>query len=314
MEKGPGLNLNREKLLKTGWKYLRWAIVLGTLGLMALALYRERGEIGPALTEANSVWLLLSLALNLLASLLYVTVWDDCARQLGATGGFRGALVALSVAGAARYLPGGIWPVAGLVYFGPVVGLPRKTMPVLAALAQAIHLLAAGLVAALSFGVVLGLIGLNLWSLWSVVALSLLAGTGLLLALPRYLLPLFRKLAKPVRPFSPWSPALRSALFWLLNGLRLWWLSLAFGPASLNLLPYLILAGAATTLLSALFFFVPLGLGVVEVSLGWWLSLVLPWPVALAIVALNRVSRTLNDFIFLALSRLVTNRSWSGRH
>jgi hypothetical protein len=274
---------------------------------MVAALYEERHELGQALGQANLTWLAFSLALNLLASLLYVTVWEGCGRQLGATGGFRGALLALSVAGAARYIPGAIWPVAGLVYFGPQVGLPRKAMLLLAVLAQLIHLLAAMLVTALGFGLVIILVGAASPPLWLVVGLVAALALGLLAGLPRYLLPLVQGWlkVKPGRPLSPWSPTLRSTLFWLLNGVRLWGLVLAFGPANWSLIVYLVLAGAATTLFSAFFFFVPFGLGIIEVSLGWWLSLVLPWPVTLLIVALNRVSRTLNDFIFLGLSKLL---------
>jgi hypothetical protein len=61
-------------------------------------------------------------------------------------------------------------------------------------------------------------------------------------------------------------------------------------------------AGAVTTILAAFFFFVPLGLGVVEASLAWWLAQVLPWPQVLAVVALNRLVRTLNDLFFFTLA------------
>ncbi len=285
---------------------MRWLVTLGVIGLMVWSLYQYRGEFGQALSEANPGWLGLALALNLVASLLYVTVWDSCARQLKATGGFRGALVALSVAGAARYIPGGIWPVAGLVYFGPQVGLPRKLMPVLAGLAQLIHLLAALLVGVLSLDLML--VGLpDAASIRLMVATSLIFGLGLgtVATLPRYGKPLLQRLVKLEQPLELWQPAFRSGLFWLLNGLKLWVLALAFGPIEFQALPYLIWVGAITTLLSALFFFVPLGLGVVELSLGGWLALFLPWHQVVGIVALNRLLRTANDFFFLALAKFL---------
>lgn len=298
----------RSLFLHRGWPLLRWAIVLMVLTLIAATFYQARHELGEALIGANWGWLGTALALNLLGSLVYVNVWNSCGRQLGATGGFQGALVALSVAGAARYIPGAIWPVAGLVYFGPRVGLPRKLMPVLAGLAQILHLLAAGLVGVLGFGLILT--GLPLATpvlIRGLIAagLAFLLGLGAVILLPRYLAPLLRPLVKLEEPLKLARPVSFSALFWLFNGIRLWWLALAFGPTPLQLLPLLICAGAMTTLLSAVFFFVPLGLGVVEVSLGWWLALVLPWPQVVAIVALNRVLRTINDVLFLGLIKLI---------
>ena len=290
---------------------VRYGIVLGVLGLMAWTFWHYRADVGTALARADWVWLGPATGLNLVGSLIYLGVWYSCARQLGATGGFRGALTALSVAGAARYIPGAIWPVVGLVYFGPRVGLPRRLMAVLAVLAQLLHLTAAGVVGLLAFGVVTAQLPGTLSS-GLIVGLALLLGLGLATIglLPRYLAPLLRKLAgrQAIPKISLWSAAGFSALFWLSNGLRLTLLILAFGPVNLGWLPYLICAGAATTVLSGLFFFVPLGLGVIELSLAGWLAVILPWPTVLAVVALNRLLRTLNDFFFLALAKLLPTR------
>ena len=286
---------------------VRYGLVVIVLGLMGWTLWHYRQDIGSALVRANWAWLGLAFGLNLAGSLVYLGVWYNCARQLGATGGFRGALVALSVAGAARYLPGGIWPIAGLVYFAPTVGLPRRRMAVLAGLAQLLHLLAAGVIGVGAAGVVLASlpdspVGPTVW-----LSLGLTLGLGLLIIAvgPRYFGPLFKKLAGP--PALPglnfWPATSYSSLFWLINGGRLAALALAFGPLELNLWPYLVWAGAVTTVLSGLFFFVPLGLGVIELSLAGWLAVVLPWPTVLAIVTLNRFLRTLNDFFFLGLTR-----------
>jgi uncharacterized membrane protein YbhN (UPF0104 family) len=296
------------QVTKIGWRLARWLITLSVLVLMGGALYQSRHEFNQALGGANWGWLALALALNLFSSFIYVFVWDSCARQFGATGGYRGALVALSVAGAARYVPGGIWPIAGLVYFGPNVGLPRRQMPVLAALAQVLHLLAAGIVAVLAFILVVLEVpseNLNAEQDLAGLGLALILGVATLFGLPRYLKPVFNRLLKTNQKVKLEKPAGFSALFWLLNGVRLWWLALAFSPATPQLLPLLICAGAATTLLSGLFFFVPLGLGVVEFSLGWWLALVLPLPQVVAVVALNRLLRIINDFLFLALIRFL---------
>jgi hypothetical protein len=272
------------------------------LGLMLWALYQNRQDLWQALHEANWAWLSLALLLNLAGSLIYVAVWESCARQLQAKGRLAGTLIALSMAGAARYLPGGIWPVAGLVYFAPEIGLPRRQVPVLAVLSQLIHLIAAGLAGILSFGLLIWLMpGAGTLSLWLAAAAGVAFGVGGLALLPRYIAPLFPSLAGLIRSIKPGRTALFSILFWLVNGLRLWAMVLAFGPASGPLVLYLVCAGAITTILSALFFFIPLGLGVVEFSLSWWLAQIMPWQLALAVVALNRLLRTLNDFLYFGL-------------
>ena len=38
-----------------------------------------------------------------------------------------------------------------------------------------------------------------------------------------------------------------------------------------------------------------------EFSLGWWLAQAIPWHLALAVVALNRLLWTLNDFLYVGL-------------
>ncbi len=290
---------------KKFWGIFRWIIGFGLVGLILLVLYQNRQDFLLALSEANWFWLALAFGLNLLASLVYIGLWKICAAKLGATGGFRGSLLAVSLASAARYIPGGIWPVASLVYFGPKVGLPRKFMPLLAALAQLTHLLVAGLVAVAGFGFFANFKGLANWELLFACFLGLVLASGAVALLPRYLFGLLKFKEKFERPLTLWKPALASALFWLLNGFRLWLMALAFGPTGLPLVPYMVWAGATTTLITTFFFFIPLGLGVVELSLGWWLGLVLPWPQALAILALNRFIRTANDLFFLGLSRLV---------
>jgi len=295
-----------KKLANNSW--LRNGLALLLLALMLGTLVWYHQELGEALSQANWGWLSLGLLTNLIASLVYVSTWDSGARQLRARGGWRGALVALSVAGAARYVPGGIWPIAGLVYYGPEVGLPRKQMPWLAALAQLIHLLAAGLVAVVCLLVML-LIGLaghsELFSSVGAAGLAFTMGLAFLFLLPRYIQPLLKLSFSLQNPLNLLYPALYSAGFWLLNGLRLWFLALAFAPSGPELLLYLTWTGAVTTILAAFFFFVPLGLGVVEASLAWWLTAIMPWPQVLAVVALNRLVRTLNDLFYFALTLLL---------
>lgn len=303
-------------------KYLRWVVGVAVLILMLYAVYRNRADIVQVFSKANWFWLFLAFALNLIASLVYVGVWYYCSRLLGSKRGYGPALMSLSIAGAARYIPGGIWPIAGLVWFGPAAGLPRRLMPVLAILAQGVHLLVAGLIGVIGLLLVLPLMLHNGFSpgFDYYLALFLLLALGLFALIfgPRYLAPFLTYLIRLRSPQASdaistpdlkiqlsngvlLQPAWPSAVFWLLNGLRLWLIIMAFASLNLVWLPYLVWAGALTTLVSALFFFVPLGLGVVEGSLALLLAAVLAWPVVLGVLAANRLFRTLNDFVFLGL-------------
>lgn len=287
-------------------KILRPLMVAGLTGLMLLVLYQNRQSLAGTVGKANWGYLAGALLLNLGGSLLYVGVWHSCARQLGASGGYGKMLLALSVAGAARYIPGGIWPVAGLVYFGPYLGLSRKVIPGLALLSQFIHMLAAIIAGALGLFFIL-LVEESGGSVSSVrIEFAGLLGLFLALAtvglLPRYLRPLLGRVWKVELTFNLWPPAACSFLFWVLNGVRLWLLALAFGPVDPSALPCMIAIGAATTLVGVIFFFVPGGLGVVEFSLAALAGLILPWPQVIALVTLNRLMRIFNDLLFLGLA------------
>lgn len=311
------LNKQPTKKWTRSWlKPARFGLGFLAVALMLLALYQNRAALAAAVSTANWAWLSLAFGLNLAASLVYVAVWESCARRLGATGGYNGIFTALSVAGASRYLPGGIWPVAGLVYYAPQIGLSRAAVPVLGVMAQVVHLLAAGMViiAGLLLALALHLSGGSALS-QNELAAALGLAFALVLALvglgPRYLRPLLARLNLPAKRFSLWPPLALSLFFWGLNGLRLWVLALAFGPVSWHSLPYLAWTGAVVTLLSTLFLVVPAGLGVVEISLGWLAGLVLAWPQVIALVALNRLLRILNDFLFFGFT--CGNRLWQRR-
>ena len=200
-------------------------------------------------------------------------------------------------------------------------------MPVLSALAQGLHVLLA---------LSLAIVGLFVW--WGQITPStvvgLLLGVGLLvlvltLAL-RYLRPLLvryeslRRKSDPAPLSAPISPSfigkgaqvLGSSLllpaawslgFWLANGLRLWLLAVALGGGWSPL--YWLWAGAFSAVAAALFFFVPLGLGVVEASLVWAATPVIGASGALALVALNRLSRTANDVVFTLVGYVLYRRS-----
>jgi hypothetical protein len=298
------------------WKVSRWLVTLGVVSLMSYAFYHNRTDIAQAFGNANWFWLGLALGLNLLASLIYVGVWFSCARLLGSKRGYGAALMSLSVAGAARYIPGGIWPLAGLVFFGPAAGLARWLMPILALLAQGVHLLVAALIGVAGLLVALPLLTNGGFipnpAYFIGLLLLFLLGWFALIFGPRYLTPLLLRLARwrsgqqatyslKLANGVLFQPAWPSVLFWLANGLRLWLVIMAFTAINISWWPYLVWAGAFTTLVSALFFFVPLGLGIVEGSLALLLGALLAWPVVLGVVAANRLMRTLNDIIFLGI-------------
>ncbi|NWJ46630.1 MAG: hypothetical protein HXX08_12180 [Chloroflexi bacterium] len=95
---------------------------------------------------------------------------------------------------------------------------------------------------------------------------------------------------------------------WGLNGLRLVILLYAFNlqPDYTHwffLLAYCIWASSITSIAANLLFFIPLGLGAIELSLLALLGLVVPiTPTLLLIVALNRILQVANDLVFALLA------------
>jgi hypothetical protein len=152
------------------------------------------------------------------------------------------------------------------------------------------------------------------WRTALVVVFSSLLLLILLIAFLRYFQPILKKFnmlsdGKTIQATRNLPLAgLTSLGVWGLNGLRLVILLYAFNLQPdythwLFLLAYCIWASSITSIAANLLFFIPLGLGAIELSLLALLGLVVPvTPTLLLIVALNRILQVANDLLFALLA------------
>ncbi len=300
------------------WPWFTPVTRYGSLGLglavlvtMLVVLWQARDDLFGVLGRLNFGWLAAALGLNLLSTLGYCAVWYFVGRSLASAASYRATLAVVSVSSAGRYLPGGVWAALGLVGLSGRLGMNVVSITVLFALAQGLHLVLAVFI---SFN---GLAWLTDWPLeWWRSGLVSVFSVGLVVALlggyRRYFQPLTRRLPGletiALSPKALTLAALSSLGVWLLYGLRLGLILLAcrayLTPADpLRLELFLTWTGAISGIALALFFFIPLGLGAVELSLATFLGLLTnDWPLLLAVLLLNRVVQIVNDFIVVAYS------------
>ena len=294
-----------------------------TLALMAMVLWKNRELLAQAFTDTSLVWLLASFLLYLLTSLVYVLIWHLVARTYGAGESFIQDFTTLSLVSAARYLPGAVWSFLGLMWLSNKIGVTKRSMVTIALTTQGLHL---------SIAFWLSCIGLILvapsankgesWSIALVVGFSSLLMLLLLAVYLRYFYPFLKKFNLMSGMYSSRKignlplAGITSLAVWGLNGLRLTLLLYTFAPSpEYSRLPYLLFyciwVSSITSSASNLFFFLPLGLGAVELSLLTLLGLVLPSsPTILLVVTLNRILQVANDLIvaLYAVSRELSSQ------
>ncbi len=311
----PKIATIEQKLKALTWlkpliRYGSAVLAIAILAAMLFGLWQVREDLFQVLGRVSFSWLSTALGLNILATLVYCAIWYYSGQTLGKSSSYRAMLTVVSLSSAGRYLPGGIWAALGLVGLSSRVGMTLLSIPVLFGLAQGLHLLLAwsiSLVGLAWYGSELaeaGRVGLV-----SLLVLGLLLSTVLLL--PRYFQPLINRLPDFGPKVNLKRPALfrataSSLLVWLLCGLRLGAILLACQANLTQLDPlrmtlYLTWVSAISGIALALFFFVPLGLGAVELGLATFLGLLTnDWPLILAVLLLNRVVQIVTDFIAVA--------------
>jgi hypothetical protein len=198
-----------------------------------------------------------------------------------------------------------------MVWLNDRVRLLRRTIPVLAFTAQGLYLMSAMWVA--FTGLLLTVTPKLLWFAVTGAFLTLALLAIIPLLFRRYIHPLFVRLKLTGSERTASYNSLYRVLYfsiavWLLNGLKLFALTVSLIPLDRftephYLLAYLLSAGALSGLASNLFFFIPLGLGAVELSLAGLLSLVIPDTSSLlSFLLINRLVQILNDLIFAGLA------------
>ncbi|MDO8670334.1 MAG: lysylphosphatidylglycerol synthase domain-containing protein [Dehalococcoidia bacterium] len=305
---------------------LRWGIICLVIAFWGLYIWRNWDSLLSHQWEVNFYWLALSFLVVLVFWLSLPIIWHRALIAAGGSLRLRVAARLWALSMLARYLPGGMWHIAGRVYMAEEAGESRTIVFVSTVIEQVLSLMTTMLIFLVSvpfwdadyarFAPVLLLVIPLAFSIHPVV-LSRLGTLAIRLA--------GRKQGGnkagvlPGEPFVP--PGYRAILFIaalyvlpnILAALSLYLAAAAVGPVSPDQLPAF--AGAYTIGWIAGFFafFAPSGLGVREGAITLLLTPVVGAPVALAASILNRVVFSLGEAVFVAACWALTRGDVKGK-
>lgn len=109
------------------------------------ALVRNSDQLAAYQWHIDWIWLLAAQALLLIQSLLLATLWWYALKLMGATVPWRLATSVWLKTQIARYLPGGVWDVAGRVVLGQQAGISARASSASIALEMTLQILSASL-------------------------------------------------------------------------------------------------------------------------------------------------------------------------
>ncbi len=277
----------------------RWAFLALIGAVWARTLWRQGPYVRAYEWQVSWPWLAVALGLLLAQMGTLGVAWG---RLLHAVGWTTPVSVAASVwlrAQIARYLPGGLWDVAGRAVLGRAWAVPPRATSAAAVLEVAFQVLAAGLflVVTLVFAPVPAV---TRYVPWLLAGMGVLAGTVLSPLFPRGVNAVLRRWNRPplAVDLSPRVGLQLLALYVLAHACQ----GAGFGlfvrgltPVPISLLPLLAAAYVAAWLVGYVVILAPTGIGVREAALVVLVQAYVAAPVALAAALGYRVWLTLRD-------------------
>ncbi|MBI2864685.1 MAG: flippase-like domain-containing protein [Chloroflexi bacterium] len=293
---------------------IRWGVVCLVLAFWGIYLWRNGDSLWSHDWQVNYYWLALSFLVVLVFWATLVVIWQRVLIASGGRLGLRAAARLWATSMLARYLPGGMWHIAGRVYLAQEAGESRAAVLVSTVMEQILCLITS---------LLLLLISLPFWdtdyarftpALLLVLPLAATVHPAVLRRLGGIALRFAgRKAGRigapalAVESFSP--PAFRSvlkvaalyALPNLLAALSLYLSAAAVGPVSPGQFPAFEGAYTFGWVLGFFAVFAPSGLGVREGAIAVLLAPIVGAPVALAASILNRVVFSAGEAVFVAV-------------
>ena len=283
------------------WRLTQWAILL----LIVLFWARTLITYWPHLTRYSwrLGWLPLTLALGLLVGqmMLLATAWQQALKAVGAPIPWRRGASMWLRAQIARYLPGGVWDVAGRVVLSRGLTMPTRAVPAAAALEIGLQVVSAG---------VLLLLTLIVFPTPRAAFITPLAAVALALALviltPGIFQPSINLLLKmsgrsPLHMHVTYPTLTRLFLLYLgahlLQGVAFVLFGQGVGAVSWAQAPRLVGAYVGAWLAGYVIVFAPGGIGVREAALLVLLERVIPTPLLIGIALGFRVWVSLRDLV-----------------
>jgi glycosyltransferase 2 family protein len=280
-------------------------VLLAVLFFWGQAVAANWSQVSAVAWQVNGILLGASAILALLHLPLTALVWDRAMAYVGCPVPARWAVKAYLMSQLARYVPGGVWDVAGRLYLTTDKGIPKGPVSVT-------------ILVEMVLGVVTGaLIFLASLAFWDrplpaqapYVALAFTAA-GLAALHPALLRPLLALAAKVLRRDSSPVPLKYGQVLWLaaghtaarlLIGVAFYLFAAALTPLDWSLMPVFAGAFVAAWVLGFVVFFAPQGLGVREGVLVLLLSFYLPVAAASLIAVGFRLWLSVRDLIMAAV-------------
>jgi len=250
------------------------AVTIGAIvAFMAVSLWLNWDGVVREGIRIRAEYLVLMLPFGLVAGVLHCLAWRLSLRSIGQRIPFGRAFSIFSIAQISRYLPGGVWNYAGVVYLGAREGISKKAGASAIAIFTAVNLFTAAIMFAVTLPWLAG--SAYVVALLPVFAVLLAAGAvvilrpGIFVWLLNRALRLFKK-----QPISAEISRGRIVLVaciemfnWLAAGAAHYIAFVSLGVDTPGLLP---IAGAAAAawVIGYLVLFVPNGLGVREGALA----------------------------------------------
>ncbi len=295
------------------YRALRWGALALVFILWAHALWTQRDAFYQYTWQVQWPPLLLAQGALLLQMLSLATAWWYLLVLLGGSVPWRVGASMWLRAQLARYVPGGVWDVAGRAWIGREMGLPGHLVPAGAVLEMSFQVLSA----AFFLLSVLFLLPQNPWR-----PFVPLIGAGMLLIGAFLWPPLFRRallwaarrLHRPIAvpPPLPFSGLLRVLGLYLLahalQGVGFVLFLRGISPVPTPHVPLLVGAYVAAWLVGYVAVFTPTGIGVREGALVLLLRGVLSMPVVTAAALGYRVWLSLRDGLAAGVGILLARR------
>lgn len=292
------------------WRSAAQVLVLGlVLIFWGQAVVGNWSQLTAVTWRADLPLLVASAALALAHLPLTALVWRQAMGYLGLSVTPRWATKAYLIAQMGRYVPGGVWDVAGRVYLASEKGLPRGPVSVTILVEMVLGVVTGALIFLLSLAWWDRVVPPEAWY----VSLAFVA-LGLAVLHPAVLRPLLNHAARMLKRDTALLPltyrqvltlALWHFLVRLLIGLAFYLFAAALTPLDWSLMPVVAGIFVAAWVMGFVVIIAPQGLGVREGVMVFLLSFYMPVAVASVIAIAFRIWLSLRDLIMAAVgSRL----------
>jgi hypothetical protein len=285
-------------------------VVSLALSFLAYNLSRNLHEISQYSWRLNCASLFSSFIIYSVSLALAIMCWNSVMHRLGGHPSLRKNMRLYCYTNLAKRLPTPVWYVAARVYMYDKERIAKRVTST-AILIEIVVVIFSGILVylvSLPFSSHTLLLEGNIWVLLLLVPLAaIVACPSWLSASLNFLLTKFRrdKLLITIMPGDMLQWSALSSLAWTLGGFIIYSLSNGIYYLPLARIPDMVNIWAISGIAGQVALFMPMGMGVKELTLAYLLSSYMPLPVAVVVSLLSRLCLLVSDFFWaLVLSKL----------